>query len=333
MLMQPVRQLLGNTHHLLISPDSQLNLIPFAALVDENDNYLVENYEITYLSSGRDLLQLESTPNPQQAPVIVANPDYGTQISSKQIAKETTESNESERSSVDLRNLDNCCTPLIGTQQEAEAISPLFSKVNLFTKAQATEAAVKNVKAPSILHIASHGFFLPAQETELQPNIGLSSNNFTETPVVRGENPLLRSGLALAGFNPARGQFDGALTALEVTNLNLWGTKLVVLSACSTGVGEVVDGEGVYGLRRALTIAGAESQLISLWNVSDLGTKDLMKSYYQKLLAGAGRTEALRQTQLELLNSEQYSHPFYWAAFIPSGNWSAIDSKQLTGLE
>jgi CHAT domain-containing protein len=90
-------------------------------------------------------------------------------------------------------------------------------------------------------------------------------------------------------------------------------------------VGETRAGEGVYGLRRAFTLAGAESQLMSLWNVSDEGTQELMVAYYQRLLNGEGRSEALRQVQLEMLQEEERSHPFFWAAFIPSGAWTPLD--------
>ena len=107
--------------------------------------------------------------------------------------------------------------------------------------------------------------------------------------------------------------------------MNLLGTKLVVLSACETGIGAVNNGEGVYGLRRAFAIAGAESQLISLWKVADIGTKDLMVNYYQRLMNNEGRREALRQTQLEMLRSQKYQHPYYWAAFIPSGDWTSME--------
>ena len=139
-------------------------------------------------------------------------------------------------------------------------------------------------------------------------------------PGVRVENPLLRSGLALAGANMRRsGEDDGILTALEAAGLNLWGTKLVVLSACDTGVGEVKNGEGVYGLRRALVLAGAETQMMSLWPVSDEGTRDLMIGYYKALQAGQGRGEALRQVQLQMLAHPDRRHPFYWASFIQSG--------------
>jgi CHAT domain-containing protein len=117
------------------------------------------------------------------------------------------------------------------------------------------------------------------------------------------------------------------LTALEVTGLNLWGTKLVVLSACDTGVGTVRNGDGVYGLRRALVLAGSESQVISLWPVSDDGTSELMIEYYERLLGGAGRAESLRQCQLEFLSRAGRSHPYYWAGFIQSGDWKPIGPR------
>src|SRR4029079_13294053 len=116
------------------------------------------------------------------------------------------------------------------------------------------------------------------------------------------ENPLLRSGLALAGANQRKeDKDDGIFTALEASGLNLWGTKLVVLSACDTGLGEVKNGEGVYGLRRAFTLAGAESLLMSLWPVSDYTTRTSMTSYYRNLKEGMGRGDSLRQVQLEML--------------------------------
>jgi CHAT domain-containing protein len=140
------------------------------------------------------------------------------------------------------------------------------------------------------------------------------------------ENPLLRSGLAFAGANLRNGKDDdGILTALEATGLNLWGTKLVVLSACDTGVGEVRTGEGVYGLRRAFTLAGAEALVMSLWPISDFTTRTLMTSYYQNLKQGMGRGEALRQVQLAMLKKNPNLHPFYWANFIQSGDWGNLE--------
>ena len=113
---------------------------------------------------------------------------------------------------------------------------------------------------------------------------------------------------------------------LEVSQLNLFGTQLVVLSACETGLGEVANGEGVYGLRRAFALAGAETQLMSLWNVSDFGTQSLMARHYENFTAGMGRSEALREVQLEMIEQGgEYSHPYYWAAFILAGDWRPMD--------
>jgi hypothetical protein len=152
------------------------------------------------------------------------------------------------------------------------------------------------------------------------------------------ESPLLRSGLILAGVRQRQSGAgeDGVLTALETAGLDLWGTNLVVLSACETGLGDVRNGEGVYGLRRALVLAGSQTQMMSLWKVSDAGTRDLMSAYYTRLQAGEGRTEALRRVQLAMLRGELeptqdaagYQHPYYWAAFILSGDWRSMDGKE-----
>jgi CHAT domain-containing protein len=325
-LMQPVRKLLGNTRTVLLSPDSQLNLIPFAALVDENNRYLVENYSITYLSSGRDLLRLQNPTKSSSAPVLIANPDYDNPGNSS-VPVATTRSTLNQRST-DLAQLQ--VGPLPGTAMEAEAIAPMLPGVTLLTGSQATENALKQLQSPKILHIATHGFFLNNVPLVAPPDFSGSlfqEGVFKETLPTSGntENPLLRSGIALAGFNPRQsGSEDGVLTALEAAGLNLSGTQLVVLSACETGLGDVANGDGVYGLRRALAVAGTESQLISLWAVSDFGTKDLMVSYYKRLMANVERSQALRQTQLEMLQNPQYQHPFYWAAFIPSGDWRVM---------
>jgi CHAT domain-containing protein len=118
------------------------------------------------------------------------------------------------------------------------------------------------------------------------------------------------------------------MTAMEMTGLNLWGTKLVVLSACDSGMGEVKIGDGVHGLRRALVLAGAETQVISLWSVSDKATRELMVSYYRLLQKGQGRGDALRKVQLEMLKKANRRHPHYWASFIQSGEWANLDSNR-----
>jgi CHAT domain-containing protein/Tfp pilus assembly protein PilF len=333
-VMQPLRALVGETRHLLVSPDGALNLIPFAALVDERGRYLVERYSFNYLTSGRDLLRLQAARESRSAPLVVANPDFGepetTRTARADVPRPRSPARARTRQSVttgaDLSNV--YFGALRASDEEAWAIKALFPQAAVLTRGQATEAALKQAAAPQILHIATHGFFLEDQPVKIEGTRGdgglrgLSAN-------VKVENPLLRSGLALAGANPRQpGGDDGLLTALEAAGLNLWGTRLVVLSACDTGLGEVRTGEGVYGLRRALVLAGAETQVMSLWAVSDRVTRELMTAYYAGLRQGQGRGEALRQVQLKMLRRPGREHPFYWASFIQSGEWAGLDGRR-----
>jgi CHAT domain-containing protein len=246
--------------------------------------------------------------------------------------------------------------PLPGTAEEAKALKAMLPGAMVLTGGRATEAAIKRAAGPGILHIATHGFFLSdVAAPDESRDLTLSAGN---PGAGRIENPLLRSGLALSGANlrktVADQEDDGILTAEEASALDLWGTTLVVMSACDTGVGEVKkNGEGVYGLRRAMALAGAETQVMSLWPVSDKATRDLMIEYYKKLLSGTGRSEALRAAQLRMLaggaratdrssrilltksgespqqttagKTRDYSHPYYWACFIQSGEWKKLD--------
>ena len=266
-LMQPIRPLLGNARHLLISPDSDLNLIPFAALVDQQNRFLLETYDITYLSSGRDLLRLKRTGINLTNPVLFSDPDYGKpsdnscEIKLAQLARRGEEITS-------LATQIFC--PLPNVAAETSAIQNLLPQAQLLSQAQATKSAAKKLRNPSILHFATHGFFLP-DPTNANP----------DTPI--RQNPLSQSALVLANFNQRQSCGDdpncnGILTAQDVTAIDLRGTKLVFLSACETGLGKVTNGEGVYGLRRAFTLAGAESQVMSLWKVNDQVSRELVES-------------------------------------------------------
>jgi CHAT domain-containing protein/tetratricopeptide (TPR) repeat protein len=304
-VMAPIRPLLGAVEHVFVSPDSELNLIPFGALVDEKDHYLVERYEFTYLTSGRDLLRLQVRAEAAGQPVIVAAPDFGVKPAGASTREPTG-------------TLAGVSFPALpGTALEAEALRAMLPDAKVLTGAAATEAAVKSVHRPRILHVATHGFFLPDPGSR-------SPDSRSQNPGSGFENPLIRSGLAFAGANTRTSDDDGVLTALEAAGLDLWGTQLVVLSACDTGVGEVRTGDGVYGLRRAIVLAGAESQVMSLWPASDAATRDLMEGYYKRVLDGDGRSAALRSVQLKMLESKKRGHPFYWATFIPEGAWTGI---------
>jgi CHAT domain-containing protein/lipopolysaccharide biosynthesis regulator YciM len=315
-VFRPVRAAVGTARHLLVAPDGALNLVPFGALVDERGRYLVESYELTYLTSGRDLLRVDARAQPRQPALVVADPAYGdpslaSTAETRDIVQKAAESGAAASDFGDI-----AFPPLAYTAEEARALSEVLEASTVLTGEAATERALKGAQAPTVVHVATHGFFLGTRDAGSGPR------------VTALENPLLRSGLALAGANARRsGEDDGVLTAAEVAGLDLWGTKLVVLSACNTGVGEVRTGDGVYGLRRALVLAGSESQVMSLWAVSDRATRDLMVGYYRGLLRGEGRTEALRRVQLAMLGEARTRHPFYWAGFIQSGAWTPLAER------
>jgi CHAT domain-containing protein/lipopolysaccharide biosynthesis regulator YciM len=338
-VFQPIRPLLGGKSRLLISPDGSLNLIPFAALVDERGRYALERYSISYLTSGRDLLRLQVARESKEGPLIIAAPDFGSSSEVEaSLAKQENEGSEGEVSEKSARSSikDFYFSPLPAAAQEGEALQSLLPGATLLTKGQATKAALSQVHGPKLLHIATHGFFLEDQDFTSAGGRGTQAISDDpdralvqlEQQGARVEGPLLRSGLVLAGANEHKKNDNGILTALEVTGLNLWGTKLVTLSACDTGLGEVKNGDGVHGMRRALVLAGAETQIISLWSVSDRATQELMVSYYRKLRQGQGRGEGLRQAQLEMLKKENRQHPYYWACFIQSGEWANLDGKR-----
>lgn len=300
-LLDPVLTKLTNSEHLILSPDGALNLLPFAALYNEQGRPLIEAYSLSYVSSSRELLRKRPRKRKQQAPVIVANPDFGTAPAGTP--------------------RDKIWTALKGTDSEASAISKLLPRATVWRGAEATESSVRQLNSPAVLHIATHGFFSGTSGAEAGER-GIASTRSHQFSALR--NPLVQSGLVFANANlRTQGEEDGVLTALEVTSMNLAGTELVVLSACETGLGRVEAGEGVFGLRRALAIAGASSQVISLWSVADQTTSDLMIAFYRHLIEGGlGRSEALRQAQLELLNEGR--PPYDWAAFIPSGDWRPL---------
>jgi len=339
-VFQPVRPLLGDVSRLLISPDGSLNLVPFAALVDEGRRYAVERYSISYLTSGRDLLRLQVARESRGGPLVVAAPDFGrrSQVEAARLGKQEKDASEGEVKAESARSAiqEFYFPPLPYAEREGDALRELLPDTTLLTKGQATKAALGQVRSPKLLHIATHSFFLEDQQLSSAGERGAQA--LTDDPEralqrlegrgVRIESPLLRSGLALAGANEHKEDDNGILTALEVTGLNLWGTKLVALSACDTGVGEVKNGDGVHGLRRALVLAGAETQVMSLWAVSDKATRELMVAYYGRLKQGQGRGEALRRVQLEMLKNVNRRHPYYCASFIQSGEWANLEGKR-----
>lgn len=210
---------------------------------------------------------------------------------------------------------------LPGTQKEVKMVTQLLAgnqvAVNEYMDRRATEAEIKAVDNPGILHIATHGFFLP----DITMLHGQTFAGFDARKMK--QNALLRSGLLLANsqlaINGVRtpDMEDGILTAFEAMNLNLDDTELVVLSACETGLGEIRNGEGVYGLQRAFQTAGAKSVLMSLWRVDDAATQELMTEFYKNWLGGDDKRTAFSKAQTTL--RRKYKLPYYWGAFVLVG--------------
>ncbi len=208
---------------------------------------------------------------------------------------------------------------LPGTKKEVGLIDSLFDSNNkvpvVFLSNEALEDSIKKIKAPQALHIATHGFFLENEE----------GNENVDAYV---ENPLLRSGLVLAGANSyistgavdEEGTYeeDGILTAYEAMNLNLEDTELVVLSACETGLGEIKNGEGVFGLQRAFQVAGADAIIMSMWTVDDNATQELMTNFYEEWLATGNKHKSFITAQKRL--KEKRPAPYFWGAFVMIGN-------------
>jgi CHAT domain-containing protein len=218
---------------------------------------------------------------------------------------------------------------LPGTKEEVKAIQALLGKdqVDLYTGKKALEEVLMTRATPSMLHIATHGFFLSdldlSEMTEYRSNRGMA---IAPKRKVKIENPLLRSGIALAGVNHAlksggEEKTDGIVTAEKILGLRLRGTDMVVLSACQTGLGEVKTGEGVFGLRRAFAQAGTRSLVMSMWKVPDWETKELMIQFYKNIQFGKmSRCRALRQAMLKELKTvrKRYGRPYplFWGAFV-----------------
>jgi len=316
-LWKPVADLTNGLEEIILSPDSTLNLVPFNALMKPNGQFLIEDHTINYVTSGRDLVDRAEPVQAEADLFLAANPDFNlVEKSDSQPHDATTTIYRSREALQDF-------TPLPGTALEAEIIPGLIrgKEQIILTGPEATEAAVLKARNPLILHLATHGFFLPDQE--MQKTMDETADNSKPSESLPYENPLLRSGLALAGANQAQSSnsaLDGILTAQEVTGMSLRGTDLVTLSACETGVGEVRAGEGVFGLRRAFVLAGARHLLMSLWSVSDEITAKQMASFYRLYYEGYPPQEGLRMAQLETIQSLREAHqmapPGLWAAFM-----------------
>lgn len=343
LVFKPLRAKLGLAKEIFLSPDGALNLLPFEVLCDESERFLIQDYTFNYLAASRDLLgfgQLQGKPGKN---LIMGNPDYNMddevrQTVVRQLNLKRGMSSTPYLFSRELRNFRFSSLP--GTQKEVDAIRGILGDQSseFFVGREALEDVLTSRVAPRIIHLATHGFYLsdqkpPPMETPGNMEVGVprlaSDGGGKELKQAVYEDPLVRSGIALAGanatiFSQKKEQHDGVVTAEKILGLNLLGTELVVLSACESGLGDVRSGEGVFGLRRAFSQAGANSLVMSMWSIPDDETKELMTSFYQNLQSGSmNRAQALRQASLQEMEvvREKYGHanPFFWGAFIFAG--------------
>jgi CHAT domain-containing protein/Tfp pilus assembly protein PilF len=311
-MMLPLEPHLAGIDHWLIAPDGVLNLVPFAALVNRTGEYLVTQAQVTYLTSGRDLLR-SAGKSAARNTVLLADPDYDSLPGAPRRVGRGIEQDGVTAG----RGGGLALTRLANTGLEALELRALFKldEVEVLLRGDASEARLRQLQSPRILHLATHAFFLDEQQL---------AADISEAPLLR-DDLLLRSGIALAGAHTARAMDDdGLLTALEAAHLKLQGTELAVLSASDAGAGELQHGEAVYSWRRALTLAGVQTQVASLWKVTDAATRRLLVDYYQRLLRGEGRSAALRSVQLVMLTQPQLAHPYYWASFSAVGSWGPL---------
>jgi CHAT domain-containing protein len=279
-----------------LSLDGVYNQLNLNSLKNTAGSYVVNQYDLVLLGNSKDLLTIKSrTPSaPRKNAMLLGFPDYG----GDELAA------------------------LPGTKLELDGISKMLKtsgyQVTQFTQKEASEKNLKNIKAPALVHIATHGYFL--KDVELGGNaFGVNAEN-------AANNPLLRSGLMLAGASKTisgetspnlESNDNGVLTAYEAMNLNLEGTELIILSACETGLGDVKNGEGVYGLQRAFLVAGADALIMSLWKVDDDATQLLMTNFYTNWIKLRDKQKAFKQAQLQLM--AKYKEPYYWGAFVMIG--------------
>jgi len=309
LLVQPLEARMAGRQQLYVSPDGNLNLVPFEVLRDAKGKYLIESVPISYVAAGRDIVRFENSgTRPAQRPdaLILADPDYDFGLSTQERSATSAASTRGSGLTSFAR--------LPDTRVEADEIERILTQrmhlvVKAFKDDKAVEAVLLAAQSPRILHLATHGYFIDREDLKDGSNQTLLK-----------DDPMFRSGLALAGVNLSlkEGKDEGLVSAQKLMGLRLLGTDLVVLSACETGVGDVTSGEGVFGLKRAFILSGARTVVLSLWSVPSEESQQLMTGFYRRMAEGQSKAEALRQSKLELMKDKP--NPFFWAAFILVGS-------------
>ena len=317
---KPLVPLLRGAKRIYVAPSGVLGKVSFAAVMGEDDVPLVQRYDVRIVASTKDILEPRRSYSTKTA-VLVGNPDFNATLS----APDVRPSAPAPAGPVSVALVSDVkLAPLPGTAKEVAGVGKLLEKsgwnVTAYTAGKASKSVVQAVNGPRILHIATHGYFISGSQV---------SDLMERVPLWYPEDAMLLSGLFFAGasknapgLSATQVADNGVLTAYEASGLNLFTTELVVLSACDTGLGQVQNGEGILGLRRAFHEAGAESVMMTMWPIPDAETQQLMTLFYQNWLHGMDKTTALRAAQLTLRRAivKKYGGdvPLYWGGFVLS---------------
>jgi CHAT domain-containing protein/Flp pilus assembly protein TadD len=306
---------IADVKQVVICPDTTMWLVPWSALMVDSKQFMVERHAVTLCMSGRDL-QRAPSPGTARKSVIVADPDFDHAFSKVQRRRQVLlEDVQADR--------------LSGTRLEAKLIAPAIENYTgsspvVVMDQDANETKIKLLNNPQVLTFATHGFFLAKNPVVSRVHSKATYQTLKEMGLYV-EDPLTQCGLMLAGCNQGYSGDDksilndGVLTGIEILNLKLNNTELVVLSACETGLGKVTVGEGIAGLRQSFHMAGAKTVVSSIWPVPDRETALLMAVFYDGLAKGNSKGTALQAGQMAIINAyreqRKFPHPALWAAF------------------
>ena len=326
LIWKPLLPYLSNITTVYNLPSGLLHKVSFATLTDTaNGKSLIDIYNLHQLLSINELVAPLSGSTPNKTIALIGAANYDAIVASNNNTNSAT-IQPMYRNATNTDNKNIRFNYLQGTKTEIETVNNQTKnttwKVQTYTDTIATEDNLKQLSgsnAPHILHIATHGFYFPPKKEKLSTN-----NLFAEDKNAPKDFPLLRSGIVLSGANNywgkdtlLEGKEDGIVTAQEISNMNLLNTDLVVLSACQTALGDINGSEGVYGLQRAFKMAGVKKLLISLWEVPDAETAELMQLFYGNIFKGDSYYTAFKKAQLAL--KIKYKDPTKWAGFVLYG--------------
>jgi CHAT domain-containing protein/Flp pilus assembly protein TadD len=324
LIFKPLLPYLVGIRKINYSPAGLLHRIAFHALPAGDSQLLIDKYELNQHISTRQLaLTKENTLVKNKSILLFGDAAFSMDSMSMIKQKIASRNISTIYSSEILRSGSrDAWVSLPGTATELSEIQTLFEKYKInslsFTQEKATEEQFKLLSgnSSSVLHLATHGFFLPDLDKKGKERFAIDGQNALRL----ADDPMLRSGIVLAGVNrvwngqpPIDGREDGIVTAYEISQLDLRNTNLVVLSACETALGDIKGNEGVFGLQRAFKLAGVKNMLLSLWKVPDAETAELMIFFYTYYLQGKTVREAFTAAQQEMRNRYK---PYFWAAFV-----------------